>query len=335
MKYKFIGNSKLKLSSLGLGCMGMSEFYGTPNDDESEQTIKKAYEFGVNHFDTADVYGLGHNETLLGETIKELNQRNNIIIATKCGLIRNEQGEIVSIDGTKDHIKKSCETSLKRLQTDYIDIYYLHREDPNTPIEISMQAMSELVQEGKIRYIGLSSVGPDTIRRAHKIYPLTAIQSEYSILTRDVEIDILDTCKDLDIGFIAFSPIGNGFLTGKIHSLQQLEGNDLRQIIPRLQPENIDYNLKIVEILKEIGAKKGYTPAQIALAWVQAQSNVIAIPGTRNIKHLEENLISVQVELSQEELSQLNKQIPIGFAKGRNVPKDFARLVNNYEPVIR
>lgn len=312
----------------------MSEFYGKTNDDVSKITIKKAYELGVNHFDTADVYGSGHNETLLGETINELGCRDRVAIATKCGLVRNNiDGTFMGINGTIGYIKKSCEASLKRLKVDYIDLYYLHRLDPNTPIEISMQALSELVKEGKVRHIGLSSVGPDTIQAAHKIHPLTAIQSEYSILTRDVELDVLPLCKKLNIGFVACSPVGNGFLTGKISSIDQFAQNDSRRLIPRFQDENIAYNLKIIDILKDVGFKKGCTPVQVELAWLLAQGdNITAIPGTRASKHLEENLASVNIELSKEELVQLNQEIPLGFTKGDGLPKEFSKFLNNYEP---
>lgn len=331
-KFTICGDKKLSISRIGLGCMGMSEFYGATDDTESIETIHRAYELGVNHFDTADIYGVNrHNEKLLGQAIKNF-ERSKIVIATKCGFVRDDKGAILGINGTPEHIKKSCEASLKSLGVDYIDLFYLHRLDPNTSIEISMQALSDLVKEGKILNIGLSAVGPDTIRTAHNIHKLTAIQSEYSIITRDVEQGVLPLCKELDIAFIAYSPTGSGFLTGKIKSINQFAPDDFRRIMPRLQEGNIEYNLKIVSILVDIARKKRCTPVQIALAWVLAQGdNVAVIPGTKHIPYLEENVGAADINLSHEEVLQLSQSIPFRFAKGERLPQEFSKLLNNYE----
>lgn len=330
MKYKFLGKNKLKVSSLGLGCMSMSEFYGTAADnEESKLNIKRAYELGINHFDTADIYGHGHNELLLGEAIKDFN-RNKIVIATKCGLVRGEpDGAIIGVDSSPQYIKKSCEASLRRLGVDYIDLFYLHRVNPQVPLEMCIGALAELVNNGKVLHIGLSGVDANIISQANEIYPITAIQSEYSIWTRDEEKTVIPLCKSLDIGFVAYSPIGRGFLSGKINSPDQLEINDFRRILPRFQAENIQHNLSIVKILTEIAENKGCTTAQIALAWIIAQDHhLTAIPGTRNIKHLEENIKAVDIELSQEEITKLNTQIPFGFAKGDLLPKNLSSLTD-------
>lgn len=327
MKYKLLGQNKLKVSSLGLGCMGMSEFYGNSNDDESKSTIKRAYELGINHFDTADMYGLGHNELLLGSVIKDFD-RNEIVIATKCGLIRNKtDGAIVGINGTSEYIKASCEASLRRLDIDYIDLFYLHRVDPEVPVEESMGSLVELVKDGKILHIGLSGADADTINKANKIYPLTAIQSEYSVWTRDEENSVIPLCNSLGIGFVAYSPIGRGFLSGQISSIEQFGDNDFRRILPRFQDNNIRHNLSIITTLKEMSNIKACSPAQLALAWIINQgSSITAIPGTRTIKHLEENVQSLNISLSQEEIAKLNDAIPLGFAKGNLLPDNLTKL---------
>lgn len=334
MKQKFTicGDNKLSISRIGLGCMGMSEFYGVANDEESIKTIRRAYELGVNHFDTSDMYGInGHNEYLLGSAIKNFD-RSKIVISTKCGYVKDKNNLISGINCTPENIKKSCEASLKRLNIDYIDIFYLHRTDPNVPIEISIKALSDLVGEGKVLNIGLSEVGPDTIKRAHEIHNISVIQSEYSIITRDVEREILPLCKKLGICFVAYCPIASGFLSGKIKSLNQLESNDFRRFFPRLQDNNISYNLNIVKILEDLSVKKSCTPAQVALAWLLAQGdNIVAIPGTKRIFYLEENVAALNVELSTEEISQLNEQVPFRFAKGDRLPPELSKLLNNYE----
>lgn len=328
MKKRQVGSRHLQLSALGLGCMGMSECYGKTNDEESIKTIHRAFELGVTHFDTADCYGFGHNERLLGEAVK--NFRNQIIISSKCGFVRDRvTGKFLSVNGTPDYIKKFCDESLKRLQVDYLDLFYLHRADPNTPIEISMNALSELVKVGKIRHIGLSEVCAETISRAHRVFPVTAIQSEYSLWHREPEKEIIPLCQTHNIGFVAHGPIGKGFLSGKIHSIHSLSEDDLRRILPRFQDENITHNQSIITVLNEIAEKKAATPAQIALAWVLAQGNhIVAIPGAKLIAHLEENINATRLYLSQEELLQISNRIPLGFAQGALLPESFAKFSN-------
>ncbi len=328
MKDNILGSKKLQLSRLGLGCMGMSECYGKTDDQESIKTIHRAFELGITHFDTADCYGLGHNEQLLAKAIKGF--REKAIIASKCGFVRNHQtGEFVTVNGTAEYIKDCCEVSLKRLKIDYIDLFYLHRADPNTPIEESMGALSDLVKQGKILHIGLSEVSVDTISRANQVYALTAIQSEYSLWHREPEIEVIPLCKSLNIGFVAHGPVGKGFLTGKIHSVHSLEENDLRRVLPRFHDENISHNLTIIDLMQEIANEKNCTPAQLALAWVLAQDeNIAAIVGTTQIKHLEENIAAAEVKLSPSELLDLNVHIPVNFAKGNLLPESFARFSN-------
>ncbi|MBY0377441.1 MAG: aldo/keto reductase [Gammaproteobacteria bacterium] len=326
MKKSFLGYKSLPLSYLGLGCMGMSECYGTPNDMESIKTIHRAIESGITHIDTADCYGLGHNEYLLAEALKGL--REKVVLASKCGMIRNpETGQFTGVNGRPEYIKQSCEASLKRLQVDYLDLFYLHRADPDTPIEDSMGAFSDLVTEGKIRHIGLSEVAPQTIVRAHKVHPLTAIQSEYSLWHRKAEEEVIPLCQSLNIGFVAHGPLGKGFLTGTIQNVNALEANDLRRILPRFQDENISHNLAIVTVLRDIADKRDVTPAQIALAWVLAQgNNIVAIMGTKQRSHLEENLKAAYLTLSTEELLQIEQSIPLNFAKGDLLPESFAQF---------
>lgn len=329
MKQRVLGTTKLQISELGLGCMGMSECYGETNDAESTRTIHRALELGITHIDTADCYGFGHNEQLIGQAIK--GRRSSVILASKCGFERDlSTGVFVNINGSPDYIKASCENSLRRLQTDYLDLLYLHRADPKTPIEDSMGALSQLVKAGKVRHIGLSEVCAETIARAHKVYPLTAVQSEYSLWHREPEQEIIPLCQALNIGFIAHGPIGKGFLTGTIKSIHSLAEDDLRQILPRFQDENITYNLSIISVLEEMANSKGCTVSQIALAWVLAQGeHIVAIPGTRKISHLEENISALSLLLSQEDLQQLSERIPIGYARGDLLPESFAKYSNH------
>ncbi len=314
MKTRKLGG--LEVSVLGLGCMGMSEFYGETNWEESINTIHRAYDLGINFFDTADVYGFGDNEKLLGEAVKDI--RIKVIIATKCGIVRDKNDPSArGVNGKPKYIKKACEESLKRLNTDYIDLYYLHRIDPNTPIEESMQALADLVKEGKIRHIGLSEADTDTIRRAHAVYPVSAIQTEYSLWSRGPELDVIPLCKELGIGFVPYSPLGRGFLTGKIKASNLLDQNDFRRNLPRFQDENFKSNLQIVTRVEAMAKEKGYTPAQLALAWVVAQTDhIVPIPGTKRIKYLEENVATVSVNLSKREIEYLNEIAPIDVAKG-------------------
>ncbi|MFN8770983.1 MAG: aldo/keto reductase [Neisseriaceae bacterium] len=326
-KFIKLGNNGLKVSKLGFGCLALSGIYGKTTEKESFNILLKAYELGINHFDTADMYGDGENEILLGKVIKNFD-RNKIVIATKCGIVRDKiSNTVTGVNGTPEYIKKSCEASLLRLGVDYIDLLYLHRPDPNTPIEVTIEAMSELVKEGKVANIGLSGVKANTICRAHSIYPLTAIQSEYSIWTRNQEEEVIPLCKSLNIGFVAYSPLGIGFLAGKINSIDQFEETDFRRISPRFQAENIVHNLSVVRVVESIAKDRGCMPSQIALSWILSQGdNITAIPGTRQIKHLEENMRALDIQLSNDELSKLNNQIPVGFARGNLYPDAFEKF---------
>jgi aryl-alcohol dehydrogenase-like predicted oxidoreductase len=328
MERRKLGFRQLQLSTLGLGCMGMSECYGKPNDEDSIKAILRAFELGVTHFDTADCYGFGHNERLLGKAIKSF--RDQVMIASKCGLVRDPaNGAFLDVNGTPDYIKKCCDDSLKRLDIDYLDIFYLHRVDLNTPIEVSMTALAELVAVGKIRHIGLSEVSAATISKAHQIFPLTVIQSEYSLWHREPEKEIIPLCKALNIGFVAHGPIGKGFLSGAIHSVHSLAEDDIRRFLPRFQDENISHNLGIVKILQEIAQSKGVTPAQIALAWILAQDDhIVAIPGAKSTTHLQENINATNINLSPAELLQIGKRIPLDFARGPLLPESFAQFSN-------
>lgn len=330
MQASFLGDTNLSVSHLGLGCMGMSECYGKTNDAESIKTIHRAIELGITHIDTADCYGLGgHNERLLAKALKGF--REKVVLASKCGIVRNDEtGEIIGVNGRPDHIRRCCEASLKRLQVDYLDLFYLHRADVNTPIEESMGAFSDLIAEGKIRHIGLSEVSPKTIARAHKVHPLTAIQSEYSLWNRKPEEEVIPLCQSLNIGFVAHGPMGKGFLTGTIKSIDTLAADDLRRIIPRFQEGNIEHNLLMVSALQDIAAKHGVTVGQIALAWVLAQGdNIVAITGTKQVAHLEENVKAAYLRLSAEELAQINQRIPLNFAKGGLLPEALLQFSNN------
>jgi len=302
MKKQQLGQSDLIASRLGLGCMGMSESYGKPDDKESLATIKLAIEKGLNFFDTADVYGNGHNEIFVGNALKKV--RKDVILATKFGFLPNESG----ICGTPEYAKKACDASLQRLKTDYIDLYYLHRIDVNVPIEETIGAMADLVKEGKVRYIGLSEVSAQSLKKAHAIHPITALQSEYSIWVRNVETEILDTCRELQIALVPYSPLGRGFLTGKIKSTDIFDKDDYRKDIPLFQGENFKSNLGIVEELEKIAAEKKCKTSQIALAWLIAQgTDIFPIPGTKRRTYLAENIHSLDINLSDDDLKRINK----------------------------
>jgi aryl-alcohol dehydrogenase-like predicted oxidoreductase len=301
LKKKQLGNSVLTASSIGLGCMGMSEWYGPVNDAESRATIRKAYDLGLNFFDTADVYGNGHNEMLVGDVLKDI--RQEIILTTKFGFLPNEAG----LNGRPEYVKKALDASLSRLGTDYIDLYYLHRIDPEVPLEETIGAMADLVREGKVRYLGLSEVSAASLRKASAIHPITALQSEYSIFVRDIETEIMACCREMGVAVVPYSPLGRGFLTGKLSSPDQFGDKEFRKDIPMFQGQNFEANLNIVKELENIAAAKNCKASQIALAWLSAQGeDVFPIPGTKRRTYLEENIQSSQIKLSSDELSKIN-----------------------------
>lgn len=328
MRTKPLGSQGLQTSELGLGCMGMSEFYGERNDDESIQAIQKAYDLGITFYDTADMYGPYTNEILLGKAIKSF--RDKITIATKFGIVRDlENPTRRGINGKPEYVKTSCEGSLERLQTETIDLYYLHRKDPDTPIEDTVGAMADLVKEGKIRGIGLSEVSAETLRKAHAVHPITALQSEYSLWTRDPEDEILRVCKELGIAFVAYSPLGRGFLTGQIRKFDDFEPGDYRRFSPRFQGDNFDKNLQLVDKIVMMASSKSCTASQLALAWVMAQGeNIFPIPGTKRIKYVQENVGATRVDLSAQELEEIDSIAPKGSAAGTRYPEAMMASLN-------
>ena len=327
MKQIKLGNQGLTVSALGLGCMGMSEFYGTRDDQESIATLHRALDLGVSFLDTADMYGCGENEKLVGRAIQ--GRRDQVILATKFGNVRDAQGKFLGVNGRPEYVRQCCEASLLRLGVEQIDLYYQHRVDPNVPIEETVGAMSELVRAGKVRYLGLSEAAPATIRRAAKVHPISALQTEYSLWTRDVEAEILPTCRELGIGFVPYSPLGRGFLTGKIQKLDDLGENDWRRHGPRFQGENFEHNLAIVHHIEALAQKHKCKPAQLALAWVLAQGADIApIPGTKRRSYLEENVGALQIQLTPDDLAELNQAAPVGTTAGARYPEWSMAAVN-------
>jgi aryl-alcohol dehydrogenase-like predicted oxidoreductase len=321
MRIKALGSQGLEASELGLGCMGMSDFYGSRNDEESTRVIQHAYDLGINFFDTADMYGPYTNEILVGKAIKPF--RKDCTLATKFGIVRDPNDTSRrGVNGRPEYVRSSCENSLKRLDVEVIDLYYLHRKDPDTPIEETVGAMSELVKEGKVRGIGLSEVNADTLRKAHEVHPITALQSEYSLWTREPEDGILETCRELGVAFVAYSPLGRGFLTGQIKRFEDFEPGDYRRFSPRFQGENFDKNLQLVQKMEAMARMKGCTPSQLALAWVLAQGDqIFPIPGTKHIKYLQENVRALDVSLSPEELKDIDAIAPKGVAAGSRYPE--------------
>ena len=327
METRELGRSGLRVSALGLGCMGMSEFYGEQDDAESTATIRRALELGVNFLDTADMYGVGRNEELVGRALGD--RRAQVVLATKFGNVRGADGSFLGVNGRPEYVRAACDASLQRLGVDVIDLYYQHRVDPQVPIEETVGAMSELVGAGKVRYLGLSEASAQTVRRAHAVHPIAALQSEYSLWTREVEAEILPVCRELGVGFVAYSPLGRGFLTGQFRQAADLPEHDRRRQFPRFQGENFEHNLRLVERVEEIAAEKNCRPSQLALAWLLAQgADVVPIPGTKRRTYLEENVKALDVRLTADDLRRINEVARPDAAAGARYPEQAMASVN-------
>jgi len=322
MQYRRLGRSSLVVSAMGLGCMGMSQSYGPADEQESLATINLAIDSGITLLDTADMYGGGANEELLSKVLAK--RRNEVVLATKFGNMRNADGRFLGVNGKPEYVQEACEASLKRLKISIIDLFYLHRVDTGVPIEETVGAMARLIEQGKVRYLGLSEAGANTIRRSHATFPITALQSEYSIWTRDPEGEILNACRELGIGLVPYSPLGRGILTGKVKSTEGLGAKDFRRVSPRFQGENFEKNLQLVERVERIAAEKNCTPAQLALAWVLAQGpDVVPIPGTKRRSNLEQNLKALDVALTPADLKRIDEAVPRGAAAGARYPDEY------------
>ena len=327
MDQRNLGSEGLVVSEIGLGCMGMSEFYGTADEEESTATIQRAVELGITFLDTADMYGPFTNEKLVGSAIA--GRRDEVVLATKFGNVRGEDGSFLGVSGKPDYVREACDASLSRLGVDHIDLYYQHRVDPETPIEETVGAMKELVEAGKVRYLGLSEASAATIRKAHAVHPISALQSEYSLFTRDVEDEILPTVRELGIGFVPYSPLGRGFLTGRWRSIEDMPENDTRSArFPRFAQENFQKNLELADRVREVADEKGITPGQLALAWLLAQGDdIVPIPGTKRRKYLEENAGVAGVTLTEDDLASIEEAMPRGSAVGERYAEEQMRAV--------
>lgn len=329
MQTRQLGNSEIDLSVVGLGCMGMSDFYGPAEDEKSKRVIHHALEIGVTFFDTADMYGVGRNESLLGSALASASARERAVIATKFAVVRGDDGSFQGISGKPEYVRQACDKSLKRLGVESIDLYYQHRVDPSTPIEETVSAMGELVKAGKVKHLGLSECSPQTLRRAHAVHPIAAVQSEYSLWSREPEDEMLATCEELGVTFVAYSPLGRGFLTGAIKSVDDLAADDYRRNSPRFQGDNFGKNLELVAKVEALAEARGVSPAQLALAWVLARSpRIVSIPGTRSIRRLEDNAGAANVELSAVELAEIDAAFPKDAAAGTRYPEAMMSLVN-------
>ncbi|MBI5905265.1 MAG: aldo/keto reductase [Deltaproteobacteria bacterium] len=328
MERRNLGKGGLRVSALGLGCMGMSEFYGPAEEAESAATIALALDLGIDFLDTSDIYGLGHNEKLVGAAIR--GRRDRVILATKFGILRGDDGSWIGVSGKPGYVRSACEASLRRLGTDAIDLYYQHRVDPDTPIEETVGAMAELVREGKVRYLGLSESSAATIRRAHAVHPIAAVQSEYSLWTRDPETNgALAACRELGIGFVPFSPLGRGFFAGRVKSRADLFEKDFRLGSPRFQEGNLEKNLELLRSFEEVAREKGVSPAQLALAWVLSRGDdIVPIPGTKRRERLEENVGALAIRLSPSEAGRIEAAVPPGAVSGMRYPAETMKSVN-------